>query len=177
MKSLSLFFSLVFGCLCLPLAAQQPNTAIAADKNADPQWERKDHNILPAKQVVLLHEVTNLKEEDMIDDPDHPEMEPDQHKLASQVYQLNVLLHLFSTGDIAKIHVKIGTRPGAADHAAYSFTFDEELGLPAPFSYARDGKTVLLGMGEVMGINNFHVEVILESTKGKLSAPSYYNPE
>ena len=163
-------------CATIGLSAQDLGKATAPQIRAEaPRLQAL--NILPVKQMTLLYEVTDISEADMLDDPENPEAEIDEDKLAEQVFDLNVLLHLFSTGNISKIHAKIGTSLGAADHAQYSFNFDEQKGLPAPFTFARDGKTVVLGMGQVKGLSQYYVEIVMEGLDGKKSEPRYINPE
>ncbi len=168
--------------LACPLFLLLPFWSYAQDQGKRPDSatasiDKKETRLLPAKQVELLYEMNDLDEASMADDPEHPEVELDEAKLQEQIFDLNVLLHLFSTDKLARIHAKIGSSKGAADHASYSFAFDQKEGLPSPFTYTRDGKTVVLGMGQVKGIQNFYVEVVLESLDGQLSEARIYSPE
>ncbi len=129
---------------------------------------------LPAKQVVLLYELPELLDEpELLEEPDQL-LEDD---LDNQVHNLKVLLHLFSTAHLSKIHVKVGTVPGSTDFASHTFDFDEKTGEDARFSYARDGKTILLGLGQTKGMQQYHAEVVLESRNGQLSEARYFGPQ
>ncbi|MEL6637616.1 MAG: hypothetical protein AAFW73_10145 [Bacteroidota bacterium] len=140
---------------------------------------------LPVKQVVLLYEVA-----------DPPEMEPpeaeaaalgvevaalEEQQLAEQLeqaeFQLSLLLHLFSTTDLAKIHVVVGQQPGTGDYLRHSFVFDQDTGLPEPYRFTRDGRTVVLGLGSVKGLPPLFVEVVLEDQSGRRSEVRQYSPE
>ncbi|MEL6639268.1 MAG: hypothetical protein AAFW73_24455 [Bacteroidota bacterium] len=131
--------------------------------------------LLPAKQVSLLYEI-EASEMDKFDEQQvTDELMADGS--VDQTYRLRVLLHLFSTVNVAKIHVNIGTSPGGADVASHQFNFDELTGEGATFSYARDGKTIVLGMGQVRVPSGYYAQVVLEAADGQRSEARYVGPQ
>ena len=165
-----LLFVMLSGLLGLlvasPLAAQVEASAALAKASAQP-------NFLPVKKALLLYELPVVDDAALPDDPEDPEAILDERQIADQAYEVNLLLHLFSTAELGVIHVKVGTSPGAADFAQYSFAFDQQSDLPSPFSYQRDGKTIVLGMGQTKGLPTLFAEVQLEDRTGRRSEVRY----
>ncbi|MEL6638111.1 MAG: hypothetical protein AAFW73_11340 [Bacteroidota bacterium] len=129
--------------------------------------------LLPIKKVVLLYELPMMDETALPDDPENPEVVLDEALVAQPIYDINLLLQLFSTAELAKIHVSIGTAPGTDDFANHSFVFDQQLDLPAPFSYQRDGKTIVLGVGQTTGLTELYAAIQLEDRNGRRSEVRY----
>ena len=125
--------------------------------------------VFPAKQVTLLHEVKALSSEELPFALEDSDVDLSEDYLDQQVYNLQVLLQLYSDKNISKIHVTIKSEAEDSIFAQYSFDFDQTQNTTAPFTYARDGKTVMLGMGKVQGYQNLQAEVILEYDGGVLS--------
>ncbi len=171
-----IFILLFLGAADL-LQAQELGEQVMVAPNTVKEEVQENTVPLPAKQVVLLFEIDEIIEEELVDEPDNPEGEFAEAQLDNQIFDLNVLIHLFSTINIAKIHVKIGSQPGMADISAYSFTFDQKDSLPVPFTFVRDGRTIALGMGQVKGISSYYAEVVLESASGQQSEARYYSPQ
>ncbi len=138
----------------------------------------KSFRLVPPQQVLVLYEAESLEEIDPFSDGAGPEaLEKLEAQLAQQVHDVKVLVRLYSTDNIKKIHVKIGTRLGGMDFAAYSFAFDQSESLPEPFKYARSGKTVVLTLGQIKGLTRYQAEVILEGPDGIRSEPAYFSSE
>lgn len=125
---------------------------------------------LPAKGVVVYME---LPENALV--PSIEEMMNNPDVLSNQAYKAKVIVHLFDEVDIAKIHVKLGTTPSSEDLAQHSFVFDEvNLDTP-PFTYQRDGLSVVLGLGEFSSLEAYHIEVVIEDIHGGFSEPKYFS--
>ncbi len=179
MKYSTLFLVLAFVAI-LPTASWAQaisSDATPALAKAEEQVETKVARQLPPKQIVLLYEINELKLEETAEEEMANSPELLMEDLENQEYELKVLLHLFSTAYLNKIHVKIGSTPGASDFSSHTFTFDEKTSEKATFSYARDGKTIVLGMGRIKGTQQYHAEVVLESKTGQLSEARYFGPQ
>ncbi len=179
MISLRIVLLLALGVLCHCSIAQaqelQKQTALETTPITAPKTTLR---LVPPQQVLVLYEAESLEEIDPFADGAGPEaLEKLEAQLDQQVHNVKVLVRLYSTDNVKKIHVKLGTSLGGVDFAAYSFAFDQSESLPEPFKYARSGKTVVLTLGQVKGLTRYQAEVILEGPDGTRSEPAYFSSE
>ncbi|MEL6639138.1 MAG: hypothetical protein AAFW73_23950 [Bacteroidota bacterium] len=159
--SLKYIFAFLLGLGLWPGLGAQDATLLSATPT---------ENLLPAKQVLLFHESQV--------DPAADEADEllDEASLADEVFQLKLLLRLFNTQQVAAIRVVLRNDTEGDAPWEQRFVFDQSEGLAPGLTYARDAKTVVLGLGEVLGYQPRSVEVILEGKDGRLSEPRYYLP-
>ncbi len=123
--------------------------------------------ILPARNVSLVMEVATENPPEIIaaisDDPDR--------SLDEVLFNKKVIINLFRLAGLSKIHVKLGSAPGATDYG------QELLALGGGSNnLIVNGKTLFVDMGQIEGYPSIHVEVILEDDTGALSEPQYFIP-
>lgn len=143
--------------------------------NLSAQRDGLEGHSVPAKRVMIYSEIANP--EDNVDLAfENPDVEDIEQLMEKMEFNMKLSIQLFATGNISKIHVKVGTEPTAGDVAKYTFEFDpDEKELEQPFTYDRSGKTIVLGVGQVTGLKDLFAEVILENEKGVQSVAKYSN--
>ncbi|MEM1323198.1 MAG: hypothetical protein AAGG75_23230 [Bacteroidota bacterium] len=92
---------------------------------------------------------------------------------SEQALNYKLILKVFAPSTIAKIHVKLGSAEGQADVVNQTFVFDQQAELP--FSFTRDGPTIMLGLGRYANTSAFYGEVILENLDGQRSIPKRFS--
>ncbi|MEL6638911.1 MAG: hypothetical protein AAFW73_23055 [Bacteroidota bacterium] len=129
----------------------------------------QDTSILPARKVSLVMEVAAENPPEIIAaisaDPDR--------SLEEVWFNKKVIVNLFRLTHLAKVHVKLGTTPGATDHGQAVWSLADGI---ASGNLVISGKTLFLDLGQVQGYPSIHVEVILEDETGQLSDPQYFIP-
>lgn len=76
---------------------------------------------------------------------------------------------LHDTTGIQKIHFKMGSSDGGSNYRNKTFVFDQSGVLADGTSYSRHKKTVVLGLGNLTGVNLYYAEVWLEDANGNIS--------
>ena len=123
-------------------------------------------NFLPAQKVSLVMEVA----------PENPPgiiaaiSEDTDRSLDDVLFNTKVVINLFRTTGLAKVHLKMGSSPGRVDYGAQSFTIGN-----AP-ELIVSGRTLFVDMGQVQGYPSIYVEAVLESETGQLSEAQYFIP-
>ena len=83
----------------------------------------------------------------------------------AEEFTLSVSVLLLDTVDISKLHVKLGRTQAGGDLFDGYFDFDD-VNPPSPKTYSRDGKHVVLGIGNFTNLRNIYSEFYIENING-----------
>ena len=95
-----------------------------------------------------------------------PIQDPTGHPFATDTAKVTLVVEVSDTGNLATIHVKLGTSPGGSQVLLQDYAFDVSSGLPAGTSYRREGYVVYLGLGNHSGFSAVYATVSLENGSG-----------
>jgi len=78
---------------------------------------------------------------------------------------------LTDTNSISQIETGLGTTSGSTDVLNHTFNYDVSSGLPAGYSYTREGNKLILGIGTFTERNSYYGSVRIKNTSGTWSSP------
>ncbi len=93
----------------------------------------------------------------------------------STIYQVNMNLSLYDSTDIQNIEVRIGSSENGSEFISHVFSFDVSGSLGGGLSYIRNGYTVQLGLGELVGVYAYYAEVRVQHLNGSFSPSISFN--
>ncbi len=106
------------------LQAQVAEKDLAISPSTNPTMEEEvSPTLLPVKKVILLQEIQDLEAFEAIDKEPTDDLLPPAN-VDGLTFDLKVMLHLFSTAQLNKIHLKVGTAAGGSDIGQHIFSFD-----------------------------------------------------
>ena len=93
----------------------------------------------------------------------------------STIYQVTMNLRLYDSTNIQNIEIKIGSSDGGSEFLSHTFSFDVYGTLGSGMSYARNGNTLQLGLGELSGLYSYYAEVRVQHLDGTYSPSIPFN--
>ena len=81
----------------------------------------------------------------------------------------NFFIQLSDTTQIDKIEIDLGTKDGTSDLIDFSFDYDIVSGLPAGFSYVRNGNSVSVETGTIAEYPMYFGRVRLKKSNGQFT--------
>lgn len=93
----------------------------------------------------------------------------------STIYQVGMNLSLYDSTNIQSIEVKIGSSESGTEFFTHVFTFDVSGQLGGGLSYARNGYSIQLDLGELVGLFAYYSEVRVQHLNGSYSPSISFN--
>lgn len=124
----------------------------------------QDLHLISDVQLFLEPTTDHIMDTSLLMDPMAMEAEIDSFD-DTEEFKLSVSVLLLDTVEISKVHVKLGRTQAGSDLFDSYFEFDDN-SPSGGRSYSRDGKHIVLGIGDFINLRNIYSELYIENING-----------